>query len=434
MQDQKVPKGYKKTEIGIIPEDWEVKKLGEIADIRTGPFGSSIKKEYFDKKGIPLYSAKNVLSKNFDLYEKIKNEKYKLLKQFTLEYNDILCTTRGTIGVFKIFPKNKKKGIIHSNLSIIRFNRNKKVIINFIEFLLNWKIIKKQIKAIQSSTTINALYGQNISNFLIPLPPLPEQRAIAKVLSDIDLLIETLDKLIEKKKLIKKGTMQLLLTSKKRLPGFTGKWVRKKLGSLFKSFTKQTGFDYSAYIKPKLIRKSTKNTLPFIQNKNFSGKKFNFNTDYYIPEEIANKFPNILLNEKCLLISISGNIGNVGIFPNTQKAFTGGAIAVAKFKDKYQSQAEWIMYYLLSEDGQNLLLNKVKAGSHKNLILADIRNIIIPLPPTVEEQRAIAQILSDMDAEIEALEKQKLKYENIKKGAMDLLLTGKVRLKNYNSK
>ena len=206
-------------------------------------------------------------------------------------------------------------------------------------------------------------------------------------------------------------------------------WKEQTLESLSKSFTKQTGFDYTAYIKPSLIKIYKNGYIPFIQNKDFEGLWINYDTDYYIPEKIALDFPRILLDEKCLLVSISGKVGNLGVFSNVKKAFIGGAVAVIKFKDL--NTLEWVMYYLFSDIGQKKLLKNVKAGSHKNLILDDIRKTIIPMPPK-PEQKAIATALSDTDALIDALEKLIAKKEAIKTGTMQQLLTGKKRLDGFS--
>lgn len=238
--------------------------------------------------------------------------------------------------------------------------------------------------------------------------------------------------------------MQQLLTGKTRLPQFahhpdgTRKgtqqtelgeipedWDLIQFEKLCKIFTKQTGFDYSAYIKPSLIQEARNGFLPFIQNKDFEEKQINFETDYFVPESLALRFPNILLNEKSLLISISGKIGNVGVFDNHKLAFIGGAVAIAKFFEP--ELVDWVMYYLLSLAGQNTLLKNVKAGSHQNLILDDIRQIVIPMP-SLNEQSAIAQILSDIDKEIQTLQTRLSKTQQIKQGMMQQLLTGKVRL------
>ena len=206
-------------------------------------------------------------------------------------------------------------------------------------------------------------------------------------------------------------------------------WKIFTIENLTKIFTKQTGFDYTAYIKPTLTREYKKGYIPFIQNKDFNGKFINYETDYYIPSNIATDFPRILLNEKCLLVSISGSVGNVAVFNNLKTAFIGGAIAIGKFKDK--ELLDWCMYYLMSREGQSKLLGNVKAGSHQNLILDDLRKIEIPIPPK-EKQKAIVKALSDTDELINSLEKLIAKKEAIKQGTMQQLLTGKKRLAGFS--
>ncbi len=195
------------------------------------------------------------------------------------------------------------------------------------------------------------------------------------------------------------------------------------------SFTKQTGFDYSDFIKPTLIKEYLPNYIPFIQNKDFLGHYINYKTDYFIPNEIAIRFPQILLNEKCLLISISGAIGNVAVFNHSQDAFIGGAIAVLKFKEK--KSLDFVMHFLMSASGQKLLLNGVKSSSHKNLTIADLRDLLIPLPP-LNEQIAIANILSDLDRYLYSLRALILKKESVKKALSFELLSQRKRLKGFN--
>ncbi|WQZ83244.1 restriction endonuclease subunit S [Helicobacter pylori] len=206
-------------------------------------------------------------------------------------------------------------------------------------------------------------------------------------------------------------------------------WQRVRLGDMTTSFTKQTGFDYSASIKPTLIKEQLPNYIPFIQNKDFLGHYINYKTDYFIPNEIAIRFPQILLNEKCLLISISGAIGNVAVFNHSQDAFIGGAIAVLKFKEK--KSLDFVMHFLMSVNGQKLLLNSVKSSSHKNLTIADLRDLLIPLPP-LNEQIAIANILSDVDHYLYTLDALILKKEGVKKALSFELLSQRKRLKGFN--
>lgn len=131
-----------------------------------------------------------------------------------------------------------------------------------------------------------------LKDTVIKIPKsLSEQNAIASVLTNLDNLIESLEKLIAKKKLIKEGAMQDLLTGKKRLVGFDEEWKVESLDNLSIIITKQTGFDYSAVIKPALTKEKTAETYSFIQNKDFHGQYINFNTDYFIPQDIVKLFP-----------------------------------------------------------------------------------------------------------------------------------------------
>jgi len=199
-------------------------------------------------------------------------------------------------------------------------------------------------------------------------------------------------------------------------------WKEYSIVELCKTLTKQTGFDYTAYIKPSLKNNFEEGTIPFIQNKDFNGKWMNFSTDYFIPFNIAKNFPRILLDEKSLLISISGSIGNVGIFNCQQIAFIGGAIAIAKMKNPIH--VDWIAYYLQSNLGQQKLLGNVKAGSHQNLTLEDIRKFILPIP-SENEIKIIAKTLSDIDDLVICLEKLIEKKKNIKQGAIQHLFKPK---------
>lgn len=208
----------------------------------------------------------------------------------------------------------------------------------------------------------------------------------------------------------------------KKLKNFPESWELIELVDLTYVLTKQTGFDYSAYIKPALVREPGASNLAFIQNKDFSGKRINYETDYYIPQNIALSFPKILLDEKCLLISISGSIGNVAVFDNKKMAFIGGAVAIAKFKNK--DLLDWVMHYLQSPLGQNTIFKNVKAGSHHNLTLEDIRQIKVPLPPT-SEQASISNALNDIDNLIRSLEKLISKKKAIKLGALQNLFKSK---------
>jgi type I restriction enzyme S subunit len=421
---------YKKTEVGLIPEDWDLKKFHEVTNAIT--CGVAATPVYVNEHiGKPFLSASHVQNQKVinGNYKFITNELYRQITKINKpEKGDILYTRVGAgIGEAGVIDFDLDFAI-YVSLTLIKPKKN--LDSYFIKSLLNSKHYQFLAKNGQfAGGGVQNLNVEVVREFLIPLPTLIEQQAIATALSDVDELITNLEKLIAKKKAIKQGAMQQLLTPPhkggKRLEGFSVKWGYSNFESLCKIFTKQTGFDYSAYIKPSLVQKPENEALPFIQNKDFDNKKINFNTDYYIPKEIAIKFPKILLDEKCFLISISGSIGKVGVFQNERMAFVGGAIAIAKFKDK--DLLDWVLHYLNSHEGQNKLFGNVKSGSHQNLILDDIRKIMIPIP-SKEERNIITSFLDDIDDDLNLLELKRNKLENIKQGMMQELLTGKTRL------
>lgn len=165
-------------------------------------------------------------------------------------------------------------------------------------------------------------------------------------------------------------------------------------GDICSIITKQTGFDYTNHIKDSLVRDKITDCLPYIQTKFFTGKTFNFETDYYVPFHIVEKFPKITLDSKCILLSIVGaSIGNIGLFPGDRKCFLGGAICVAKPHESYN--VDYLFYYLTSRDGQKQIFNKVKGAGQATVTIEDIRKFKIPIPP-LPVQSEIVRILDNL--------------------------------------
>lgn len=191
----------------------------------------------------------------------------------------------------------------------------------------------------------------------------------------------------------------------------------KKLGELCSIITKQTGFDYSNHIKDKLVLEASADNVPYIQTKFFTGKNFDFNTDYYVPLSVVQQFPKITLQEKCLLFSIVGaSIGNVGLYPGDRTSFLGGAICVAKVLPQYS--VDYLFYCIEGYDLQRQILSKIKGAGQATITVEDIRCFEIPVPP-IEVQEEIVHILDKFTAlevklqmELEARKKQYQEYLN----------------------
>ena len=245
--------------------------------------------------------------------------------------------------------------------------------------------------------------------FSLLLPPLPEQEAIAQSLSDVDTLITALDQVITKKHNIKQGTMQQLLTGKKRLPGFSGEWEVKTFKDV--SFVNQ-GLQIAIEKRLKQPIQNSKQyiTIQFLNN----AKDIEYIHDYS---------PSVCCNEEDVLMTRTGNTGIIvsgvnGVFHNNF------------FKinfDRKIIDKKYLIGYLNLDKTQKIILAKAGTSTIPDLNHNDFYSITIPIP-SLSEQKAIAQVLSDMYAEIEALEKKRDKYKAIKQGMMQELLTGKTRI------
>ena len=209
-------------------------------------------------------------------------------------------------------------------------------------------------------------------------------------------------------------------------------WCVAKLGELTRVVTKQTGFDYSKTIKPNLIEYKAENTIPLVQTKNFKGKTFNLDTDYYIPMDIAKEFPKILLDGKCLLLSIVGaSIGNVGLYELKELGMIGGAICkVQLINDLFY---DYLFYYLQSPFGQNEIRKNFKATAQGTITVQDVREIIVKIPPLAEQHRIVAKIeellplVDRYAASYEELEQFNAKFpEDMKKSILQYAIQGKL--------
>ena len=229
--------------------------------------------------------------------------------------------------------------------------------------------------------------------------------------SDAKILIEEIiakQQELIKSKAIKVGKFSNKI-NKEELPKIPSNWEYVKIGSISKLVTKQTGFDYSKNIKPLLIKEHLDNYVPLIQTRDFKDKDFNFDTVYYAPKSLTEKFPNITLNKKALLLSIVGaSIGNVGLYLDNTVCLLGGAIAKIDLVD--DRLYEYLYLYLKSPLGYEQIMKNYKSTAQGTITVEDVRNIVVPLPPIEEQERIISkinQLFSKLD-EVQPLE-EKLK-------------------------
>lgn len=407
--------GYKHTEIGVIPEDWKIKSVRELIELLTdfdanGSFASVADNvNVSDGFGFAWYVRSTDLENNSGENEvKYVDEKsYNFLKKTSLFGNELLFLKRGEIGKVYLFKMKTDYATLAPNLYLLKLNNLTHS--KFLFYFFNTASGKSQLIAKNASSTLGALYKDDVKSILVSLPPLPEQQKIAEALSDTDALIQSLKKLIAKKKDIKQGAMQELLTPKED-------WGVKKLGSLL-LVAKSGGTPLSS------VKEYYNGTIPFLSISDMTVQgKYLTKTENKISQRGIDNSSSWLVPANSLIYSMYASVGFVSI----NKIDIATSQAVLNMIPKNNIDKEFLYYFLVSI--QNYVLKFVGEGTQKNLNAQAVKDFEINLPKSKEEQTRIAQILSDMDAEIEALEKQLQKTELLKQGMMQELLTGRIRL------
>ena len=420
-----IPQGYKQTELGIIPEDWEIMTFDELG---TFSKGSGVSRAESNTGNIPcirygeLYTHHNDYIKAYNSYiSKTVASKAKLL-----QYGDVLFAASGEtkeeIGKSAAFVNSCEA---YAGGDIIILSTNSKLCdAKYIGYASNAPYVTKQKATKGQGDAVVHITSEAIKTISINIPPIAEQRAIAEALSDVDGLIAALDKKIAKKRLVKQGAMQQLLTGKKRLPSFTDKWVEKKLGDIGYTYSGLTGkgkedfgrgnakyVTFLNVLSNPILKEELFESVAVSETEHQNKAKFGdlfFNTSSETPEDVGtcavllSHQNNLYLNSFCFGYRLTDN-NILGLY---------------------------LAYYFRSNTGRQLMTALAQGATRYNLSKELFNSSYITLPNTLKEQQAIATILSDMDKEIADLEAQRDKYRLLKSGMMQKLLTGQVRLKN----
>ena len=425
MSGQDIKPGYKRTEVGVIPEEWEVRDIRSMNfDISDGNYSSKYPKSSdFRSIGIPFIRANNIrdLTVIDDDLRFISVAQHQELQKGHLKANDILITTRGEIGQLAIVPNRH----INSNIKaqLVRINCSQTEMDHrFLVYAMSSKNAREQFENLQTGSALKQLPVGRLIQFTLPVPRPEEQRAIATALSDVDSLLAKLDELIAKKRDLKQATMQQLLTGQTRLPGFSGAWEVKRLGALGSTYgglTGKTKDDFgrgdAQYIPFMNVMTDTvidPNWLEQVdlapgevQNIAKRGDLF-FNGSSETPEEVGycsvllEDIPNLYLNSFCFGFRFNADANVNGLF---------------------------FAYWFRCEQGRKAMSVLAQGATRYNISKSAFLQLEIP-QPSADEQTAIATVLSDIDAELATLESRRDKTRSLKQGMMQELLTGRIRL------
>lgn len=400
---------FKQTEIGMIPDDWEVKNIGTTCDVFTG--GEVPLKYSKDKNEVFKYP---IYSNGRDVYGYYTG--------FVIGDDSVCISSIGENTGDVFFYKGEFTPVIRLKVVVPKSNK------------ISTKYLYYYLKAHKIDGTKNGgipnINANDVKILNFPLPPtLAEQQKIAKALSDVDNVISTLEKLITKKKNLKQGTMQQLLTGKKRLPGFSksNKFKQTEIGEIPEDWEVKELGEIS-----EIIGGGTPNTE---KREYWNGK-----IQWFTPAEITNSFKYVgeseksitleglnnssakLLPKGSILLTTRASIGNAAILLNEACTNQGFQSLIAK-KDIMNSE---YLYYLIPSIVPEMY-SRASGSTFLEISSKKMKTINISIP-SKPEQNAIANVLSSMDKEIEALVTKLGKYRNLKTGMMQQLLTGKIRL------
>ena len=405
---------YKQTDAGVIPEDWEVKRLGDLASITAGGTPSRAIARYWNGD-IPWITTSEVdvatitNAEQFITKEGLVNSPAKLLAAGTLLmalYGQ--GKTRGKVGVLGI------EAATNQACAGISINRN-------VSGKFVFHFLRSQYEAIRNlSNTGNQenLNSSLVRSISVLLPAKAEQEAIAEALSDADALIESLEQLLAKKRQLKQGAMQELLTGKKRLPGFSGEWEAKRLGEVGR-FLKGSGV---------AKEESLSGNMRCIRYGEIYTRHNDHIKEFYswISRNVAASATQLVRGD--ILFAGSGEtkeeIGKCVAFVDNVEAYAGSDIVILR---PASADSLFLGYYLNTAPVSRQKSSKGQGDAVVHISASALADIQVSLP-SVKEQSAIAAILSDMDAEIAVLETKFAKARQLKQGMMQELLTGRIRL------
>ncbi len=427
-----IPPGYKQTEVGVIPEEWEVKQIGDLKPFVTS--GSRGWAEFYSDRGSLFVRITNMTRDS--IYLDLENSKFVNLPvessegiRTQLQEHDVLVSITADIGIISyVDPNVPTPAYINQHIALVRFDQEK-TCGKFVSYFL---ASERPQKLFRSSTDTGAKAGMSlptVQKLAFALPPLPEQRAIASALSDVDALLAALDRLIAKQRDLKQAAMQQLLTGQTRLPGFTGKWETKRLGDLFNfsggysASRDQLSTEGHCYLHYGDIHGSSKTCID---------TEVDFQDIPKLDIPLKRVSPaSLLADGDVVFVDASeddaGTSKHVVVVNKGKKPFISGLHTIVA-KSKTDELAHEYRHYCFQTPAirQQFLFYAV-GTKVSGISKSNIPKLTLTFPP-LPEQTAIATVLFDMDLELAALEQRRDKTRALKQGMMQELLTGRTRL------
>jgi type I restriction enzyme, S subunit len=430
--------GYKLTEVGIVPEDWGVHPLGSLTNLLTNGFVGTATNAYVDgEDGVLYIQGYNVLENGFNFHgiKRVATSFHYRNQKSCLQAGDLLTIQTGDIGVTAVVPPKLAGSNCHA-LIISRLRKSASDPYYYSQYF-NSERGRSAFKKIETGTTMKHLNCGDMKDLLLPSPSLSEQRAIAAALSDVDALLDGLNRLIAKKRDLKQAAIQQLLTGQIRLSKSkaNSKYKRTEVGVIPE--------DWDVQPLSSLTNHPIQNGVFNEPARKGRGFKLINVGDLYAAVPIDLRSLELFDASKYELSRFGVSHGDIFF---TRSSLTPDGIAHCNIYEKRQDEAVvfdchiirvqpnpkkvdpfFLFRYCTAFSARKYLVANSQTTTMTTIGQSVIANLPIALPPLLE-QHAIANVLSDMDAEIVALERRRDKTRNLKQGMMQELLTGRIRL------
>jgi type I restriction enzyme S subunit len=404
--------GYKQTEVGVIPEGWEVKAIADLVEPTSPICYGVVQVGQYIESGVPIVAIKFVKEIAHAPLHRTARSLEKPYARSRPKGGDVLISIKGTIGRVGIVPHGFEGNI---SRELARLRISEEICSEYVAHQLESDATQDRIMRAVVGTTRLEFSIATLRQFQLPIPPtLPEQRAIATALSDVDGLLGALDRLIAKKRDLKQAAMQQLLTGQTRLPGFKGEWVVKRLGDVAEMGSGGT--------PPSSVSAYYDGDIPWVSISDMTkGGKVILSTDrnltcHGFANSAAQMFP-----IGTVLYAMYASLGECSIAGMSLCS----SQAILGIRPRGNLSGEFLYYFLNSRKATVKTLGQ--QGTQANLNKGMVQDFHLSLPP-LPEQTAIASVLSEMDAELAGLEQRREKTRALKQGMMQELLTGRTRL------
>lgn len=419
---------YKQTEVGVIPEEWEVDHLGRFWSVTDCKHVTA----KFIANGYPLASIKEVQSRFVDLNDckQTTQQFYNLLIEGGRKpkVGDIILSRNATVGEVAQVAEWHPPFAMGQDVCLLR-KKLPEFSTNYLHAVFQSPIVLNQLSDLMVGSTFKRANVLQIRNLTVPMPVSSEQEAIAEALSDADALIESLDQLIAKKRQLKQGAMQELLTGKRRLPGFSGEWEVKTLDDLFtfgggfSASRDQLSMDGHCYLHYGDIHGAIKT---------YVDARADYQNIPKLDVPLKRVSPNSLLKDgDVVFVDASedddGTSRHVVIVNKENVPFISGLHTIVAKSKTDELAHEYRQYCFQTPAIRQQFLFYAVGTKVSGISKTNIPKLLLPIP-SVPEQTAIATVLSDMDAELAELETRLAKARQLKQGMMQELLTGRIRL------